>query len=101
MKIIKHIGAYLFMTVPGLWLLLPQHLYAAGGKVATAVIVSDTRNLSGIFKWWGELYNDNHLCFSLLTILLIPLIGLIFGVIADLCMQTIGIDLESRDLSEH
>lgn len=83
------------------WLFLPAAVYAGGEKAAAVVIVSDTRKLGGILKWWGDLYNESHLYFSLLTIILIPLIGLLFGVIADLVMRTIGIDLESRDLAEH
>jgi len=63
--------------------------------------VADTRLLSGILKAWGTLYNESHLYFSLLTIVLIPVIGLLFGTIADIVMKTIGIDLEHRELSEH
>lgn len=82
-------------------ILLPEMVFAAGEKAAAVVIVSDTRGLTGILKWWGDLYNESHLQFSLLTIILIPLIGLCFGVIADIVMHWIGIDLESRDLAEH
>lgn len=82
-------------------LLLPEAVFAGGEKASAVVIVSDTRSLTGILKWWGDLYNESHLYFSLLTIILIPLIGLLFGVIADIVMHTIGIDLESRDLAEH
>ncbi|MBU1168919.1 MAG: hypothetical protein KKD44_05065 [Proteobacteria bacterium] len=82
-------------------LVLPAVVFASGEKAAAVVIVSDTRKLEGILRWWGDLYNESHLQFSLLTILLIPLIGLLFGIIADLVMRTIGIDLGSRELSEH
>jgi hypothetical protein len=37
----------------------------------------------------------------LLTIVLIPVTGVIFGVIADLIMSRIGIDLKSKDLPGH
>ncbi len=84
-----------------LCVLLPEMVLAAGPKAAAVVIVADTRRLTGLLKWWGDLYNESHLHFSLLTILLIPVIGLCFGVLADIVMKTIGIDLESRDLAEH
>ena len=81
--------------------LLPEMVFAAGEKAAAVVIVSDTRGLTGLLKWWGDLYNNSHFYFSLLTIVLIPLIGLCFGIVADIVMHWIGIDLESRDLAEH
>lgn len=81
--------------------LLPQLVWAAGEKAAPLVIVADTRKLSGIMKWWADLYNESHFYFTLITVILIPVIGLIFGVLADLVMSHIGIDLKSRDLAEH
>ena len=39
--------------------------------------------------------------FHHLTVILIPLIGVLFGVLADIVMHFIGIDLKSRDLAEH
>lgn len=83
-------------------LLLPGiALAAGGGDVAPLVIVADTRQLSGIMLFWGNLYNESHLYFMILTIVLIPAIGLVFGVLADLIMGHIGIDLKSRELAEH
>jgi len=82
-------------------LLLPEIVLAAGPKAAPLVVVADTRKFTGWEAWWTNLYNESHLYFALLTVILIPIIGLIFGVIADLVMRTIGIDLEHRDLAEH
>ena len=84
-----------------LGLLLPQAALAAGEKAAALVIVADTRKLTGLMKWWADLYNESHALFTLVTIILIPVIGLIFGVLADLVMSHIGIDLKSRELAEH
>jgi len=81
--------------VPGL------ALAAGGGEVAPLVIVADTRNTRGLMAFWGNLYNESHLYFTLLTVGLIPLIGILFGVIADFLMSRIGIDLKSREFSEH
>mgnify|MGYP000881339531 FL=1 len=88
------LGAFLAM--------LPQMVLAAGGgPVAPMVIVADTRKLEGIMKWWGDLYNNSYVEFTVLTVVLIPLIGVVFGVLADLIMTHIGIDLKSRELAEH
>lgn len=75
--------------------------YAAGGGGAPIVIVSDTRNLTGLMYWWGNLYNESHMQFTLMTIVLIPLIGCLFGWLADIVMNMIGIDLTKRSVAEH
>jgi len=84
----------LALAVPGLAL-------AAGGGGAPIVLVADTRKLTGIMAWWANLYNESHLYFTILTVVLIPLIGVIFGVLADVIMHWIGLDLKSRELAEH
>jgi hypothetical protein len=84
------------------FLLLPEMVLAAGGGgAAPVVIVADTRKLTGLMAWWGDLYNESHVYFTIVTVILIPLIGVIFGTLADLIMSHIGIDLKSRDLAEH
>lgn len=83
-------------------LLLPAVAQAAGGGgMPQVVIVSDTRDLTGIMAWWGDLYNHSHMYFTILTIIIIPVTGVIFGTLADLIMSNIGIDLKSRELAEH
>jgi len=82
-------------------LLLPEIVAAAGPKAAHLVIVADTRKFTGWEAWWTNLYNESHIYFALLTIVIIPLVGLIFGLIADVVMNWIGIDLKHRDLAEH
>jgi hypothetical protein len=85
----------------GLLLIFTRLLSAAGGgKVSAMVIVADSRNLTGIRAWWANMYNESHMSFALLTILVIPLAGVILGTIADLLMSRIGIDLKSRVLRE-
>jgi hypothetical protein len=76
-------------------------LAAGGGKMAPVVIVADTRRLDGIMAWWANLYNESHVQFMVLTIIIIPLTGVIFGVVADIVMSWIGIDLKNRELAEH
>lgn len=92
----------LWWTFLGIMLCAPSlSLAAGGGKSAPIVIVADTRKLDGIMAWWANLYNESHLYFMILTIIIIPVTGVIFGVLADIIMGWIGIDLKSRELAEH
>ncbi len=91
----------LWVLALGLMLTLPVEAMAAGGGGAPITIVADTRRLSGIMAWWANLYNDSHAYFTLLTCVLIPVTGVIFGVLADIVMSHIGIDLKNRELAEH
>lgn len=84
-----------------IFVLLPEIALAAAEKAAPLVVVADTRKFSGWMAWWTDLYNESHLYFALLTVVLIPLVGLIFGVLADIVMGHIGLDLKSRELAEH
>lgn len=84
---------------PLLLLLLAARLMAA--ETATAiVIVADARKYHGVRAWWANLYNESHLQFTLMTAILIPLAGIVLGVLADLVMSRIGINLRSRSLRE-
>lgn len=89
------LAALITLFVPGM------SIASGGGEIAPLVIVADTRKLDGILAWWANLYNESHAQFTILTIILIPVIGVLFGVIADLVMTHIGIDLKSRELAEH
>ncbi len=96
----------LWLKIVGLgttaFLLMPALALASGGPSGPPmVIVADTRKLSGIMAWWANLYNESHVYFTLLTIIIIPLMGVILGGLADVVMSRIGIDLKSRDLAEH
>jgi hypothetical protein len=84
-----------------LWMLPAFFASAAGGGGSPIVLVSDTRKLTGVMHWWGSLYNESHIQFTLLTIILIPVTGCLFGLIADVVMNWIGIDLKTRKVSEH
>jgi hypothetical protein len=82
-------------------MVLPDAVMAAGEKASLLVIVADTRKLSGWEAWFANLYNESHLYFTIVTVIAIPIIGVILGFLADLVMSRIGIDLKSRELSEH
>ena len=81
-------------------LAMPGIAFAAK-KARNVVNVADTRILDeGILHWWAQLYNESHLYFAILTIIIIPVTGCIFGMLADVVMNHIGIDLKHRELSE-
>jgi hypothetical protein len=84
-------------------LLLPTQLFASGGAdlPELMVLVADTRKYSGWEAWWGNIYNEGHLVFALVTTLAIPVAGVILGLLADVVMSRIGIDLKNRALAEH
>jgi hypothetical protein len=84
-------------------LLLPTQLFASGGAdlPELMVLVADTRKYSGWEAWWGNIYNEGHLEFALITTIAIPVAGAILGLLADLVMSRIGIDLKNRALAEH
>jgi phage shock protein PspC (stress-responsive transcriptional regulator) len=96
MRLVKRVS----MITTTLWL-TAQTALAAGGGGAPIVMVADSRKLTGVMAWWANLYNESHFYFTLLTVILIPVIGVIFGVLADIVMHFVGIDLSSRDLAEH
>jgi heme/copper-type cytochrome/quinol oxidase subunit 2 len=94
--------ASLVISGTSLILLLPTLAMAAGGgKIDIMVIVADTRGLPPWEAWWANLYNESHLYFTVVTVVLIPIIGVVFGTIADFFMKFLGLDLEHRELAEH
>jgi hypothetical protein len=92
---------HMWWMVATMILMAPSLGLAAGGGGAPIVLVADTRKLDGAMSWWANLYNESHLYFALVTIVIIPVTGVIFGAIADVVMGWIGIDLKNRELAEH
>jgi hypothetical protein len=82
-------------------LLLPGIAAAAANEESFLVLVADSRKLTGWEAWWANLYNESHLYFTLVTVIIIPVVGLCFGLLADVVMSRIGLDLKSRELAEH
>ena len=97
----KSVVQKVVLVLTTLWLCAPFAFAAGGGDVAPIVIVADSRKLTGVMAWWANLYNESHVYFTVLTVILIPVIGVLFGVLADFIMHFIGIDLKSRELAEH
>jgi len=80
--------------------LLPE-IAMAKGKAAPLVVVAHTTKLTGIMAWWSKLYNENMLIFTVLTGCLVPLAGIVLGLLGDFLMSLTGIDLRKRELVEH
>lgn len=89
-------GSFVMLLV-----MMPSLALAAKKAAANVVIVADTRRLDGIMLWWAQMYNDSQLYFTILTIIIIPTVGCLFGFLADVVMSHIGIDLKHRELAEH
>ena len=66
-------GSFVMLLV-----MMPSLALAAKKAAANVVIVADTRRLDGIMLWWAQMYNDSHLYFTILTIIMtIP--NIVFG----------------------
>ncbi|MGB9736051.1 MAG: DVU0150 family protein [bacterium] len=92
----KHRNFILF----SLALLLLYLFYAipcfAEGKAEPLHFVANTEGLSGVELWYANLYNSNKFYCALVTVIIIPIVGFILGVIADFIISKIGLDLKSR-----
>lgn len=80
--------------------LAPARLFAERSD-SPIVIVADSRRFTGLRAWWTNLYNDSHLLFALVTVIVIPVIGLLLGKLTSAAMARIGINLKSREVAEH
>jgi hypothetical protein len=75
--------------------------FAADGGGERMILVADSRRFTGWRAWWTNLYNESHLYFALLTIVIIPALALLMGTLTELVLSRIGINLKSRVLAEH
>jgi hypothetical protein len=79
----------------------PSEALAAAGTAEPIVFVADSRRYSGWEAWFSNLYNESLLYFTILTVVTIPLVGVILGALTDFLMARIGINLRSRSVAEH
>jgi hypothetical protein len=100
MRKMRRLWTWLTCSALALTVFMPTVVLAAA-KRANVVIVADTRQLDGLMKLWAEMYNESHLSFALMTMIIIPVSGCVLGFVADFFMSKIGIDLTSRKLAEH
>lgn len=92
---------YLGWAAAVLLLLIPAPGLAASGAAEAIVIVADTRAVPGWQAWWANLYNESLLYFTVVTVITIPLVGVVLGVLTDFFMSRVGINLRSRAVAEH
>lgn len=98
----KRWGGFCALAVPVLVLALPDLAAAAGAAgVDSLVYVADSRGHSGLRAWFSNLYNDSALWFTAVTVVTIPVAGVLLGLLADFGMSRVGIDLGSRQKGEH
>ncbi|MDD4733032.1 MAG: hypothetical protein PHX58_14000 [Desulfovibrio sp.] len=81
------------------WTLLPVLAFAGGAS--ELVVVADTRVLTGMAKYFANLYNTNIVLFALWATVLTALYGCFLGFLMDFIMSRSGLDLTSRKIVEH
>lgn len=86
-------------TVP--LLLVPTSVWAAGEKAASLVVVADTRRVTGVMKYFSDLYNTNIWLFAVWAVVLTAAMGATLGFLMDFIMARTGLDLKSRKIIEH
>jgi len=86
----------LIVRAAGLLLLLPLGLAAAGGGGERLVFVADSRRYRGWQAWFTNLYNESLAQFTLLTIIVVPLLALALSSLMGFFLSRTGIDLKSR-----
>lgn len=82
-------------------LLGASHLFGAGGAGEPIVVVADSRRFTGWEAWFANLYNEDLFYFTVVTVITIPVMGVILGTAADFLMGRIGLNLKSRSVAEH
>lgn len=90
----------LFAFMAMVYLFVPATIWAGGNKAKPLVHVADTRLLSGIYLYFGNMYNENLLMFGIWTVVILTALGAGFGFFMDLIMSRTGLDLRSRELRE-
>jgi hypothetical protein len=73
--------------------LLPGWAWAAGGKATELVVVADTRALHCFNLYLATLYNQNMWLFATWAVVLTTVLGVGLGLLMDLIMSRIGLDL--------
>ena len=82
-------------------LLAPEWVWAAGEKAASLVVVADTRRVTGVMKYFSDLYNTNIWLFAVWAVVLTAAMGATLGFLMDFIMARTGLDLKSRKIIEH
>lgn len=81
--------------------LLPQVALAAGGGATELVVVADVRMVTGVERYFADLYNTNIVLFATWATILTALYGCFLGFFMDFLIARTGLDLSSRKIVEH
>jgi hypothetical protein len=87
-------------TLVLLCLVLTSLARASGEKAEAIIWVADTRNLTGIWKWFAAMYNEAPLKHAFWVIIITAIEGILLGFGMDWIMQRTGLELEERELRE-
>jgi hypothetical protein len=82
-------------------LLLPSYVLAGGEKAASLVVVADTRRVTGVMRYFSDLYNTNLWMYAVWAVILTVVLGSTLGFLMDFIMERTGLDLKSRKIVEH
>jgi hypothetical protein len=88
------------MLAAGL-VLLPGWVWASGEAASNLVVVADARRVSGIMKYFSDLYNTNIWLYAVWAVVLTVVMGSTLGFLMDFIMSRTGLDLKSRKIVEH
>jgi len=90
----RRVSLKLIGLTGALWL-TAEAAFAAGGKPATKIYnVADTRTMDGgISKWIADIYNSDLWAYAFLVVVVMALMGLIFGYGMDRVLGVLGINL--------
>jgi hypothetical protein len=81
--------------------LLATATFAAGGESQGALVhVADTRHLTGFNLYFANLYNVDRMLFTAMAVGLTGLMGLSLGMLMDVIVGAIGLDLGKREARE-
>jgi len=86
----------------GVWVSLSTFLpgLAWAGKKGAIIWVADTRELTGLLRWFAAMYNEAIATHALWVIIITACVGVIFGFGMDMIMKHTGLELEKRELRE-
>jgi hypothetical protein len=96
--ITRSVGVLMAMV---LWILATGTFAAGGGEDQGALVhVADTRDLAGLNLYFANLYNADRIMFTVVSVGLTGLVGLGLGLLMDLLVGAIGLDLSKRESRE-
>ncbi len=95
---VRRCRQFLLLGLAALW---PHAAFAAPAEdLGKLVHVADTRNLTGFNLFVADLYNSDRLMFTIFSVGLTAVLGLVLGWLMDLAVGAIGLDLEKRHTRE-